>query len=88
MNNFHFFLDGKKIAIKKNQTILDAVLKAGINLDYSCNTGSCGTCIAYIIEGNYKNTIEASFPCDEQEILTCISTVDNNNLKLKLKKYP
>jgi ferredoxin-NADP reductase len=39
------------IAVQPGQTILDALLSAGINVNYACSEGVCGTCETRLIEG-------------------------------------
>jgi tetrachlorobenzoquinone reductase len=39
------------IAVQPGQTILDALLAAGINANYACTEGVCGTCETRVIEG-------------------------------------
>jgi len=38
--------------ISSGETVLDAALRLGIDLDTSCSSGICGSCSSYIIEGN------------------------------------
>jgi tetrachlorobenzoquinone reductase len=42
---------GRTIAIPAGKTILDAVLDAGIAVNYACTEGVCGTCETRVIEG-------------------------------------
>ena len=39
------------IAVQAGQTILDALLEAGISANYACAEGVCGTCETRVIEG-------------------------------------
>jgi ferredoxin-NADP reductase len=39
------------IAVQPGQTILDALLSAGVNVNYACSEGVCGTCETKVIEG-------------------------------------
>jgi vanillate O-demethylase ferredoxin subunit len=39
------------IAVQAGQTILDALLEAGISANYACTEGVCGTCETRVIEG-------------------------------------
>ena len=39
------------IAVQPGQTILDALLSAGVNANYACSEGVCGTCETRVIEG-------------------------------------
>lgn len=41
----------RTIAIKPGQTILDALLEAGIAANYACTEGVCGTCETRVIDG-------------------------------------
>ena len=42
----------RTIAVPAGQTILDALLEAGISANYACTEGVCGTCETRVIEGN------------------------------------
>ena len=42
---------GQTIAVQAGQTILDALLEAGISANYACAEGVCGTCETRVIEG-------------------------------------
>jgi tetrachlorobenzoquinone reductase len=41
----------RTIAVQAGQTILDALLEAGISANYACTEGVCGTCETRVIEG-------------------------------------
>jgi tetrachlorobenzoquinone reductase len=41
----------RTIAVQAGQTILDALLEAGVSANYACTEGVCGTCETRIIEG-------------------------------------
>jgi vanillate O-demethylase ferredoxin subunit len=42
---------GQELAIAPGQTILDALLDAGLEIEYSCFEGVCGTCEVRVLEG-------------------------------------
>ena len=46
-------MDGEKIdlEVKKSETILDAALENDIDLPYSCQSGVCTACMAYLKSG-------------------------------------
>lgn len=41
----------RAIAVRAGQTILDALLEAGISVNYACAEGVCGTCETRVVEG-------------------------------------
>ena len=45
---------GASFLVQGCETILQAALAAGMDLDYSCQQGTCGTCKALIISGEVK----------------------------------
>ena len=42
---------GRTITVPNGQTILRTVLDAGIEADFSCSMGGCGTCETRVVEG-------------------------------------
>jgi ferredoxin len=45
------FRSGRTIAVPPGKTILKTLLEAGIDVDFSCAMGGCGTCETRIVEG-------------------------------------
>lgn len=39
------------VDVRAEQTILDALLEHGIDVDYSCCEGTCGTCVVKLLDG-------------------------------------
>lgn len=63
-----------EVEITPNQTILDAVLKAGIDAPYSCQGGVCSSCIAKTTDGQAqmkKNTVLTDSEINMGLVLTC-----------------
>lgn len=52
--NLEFNGNQYQLEVIKGKTILDSALDAGVELPYSCQTGSCNTCIAKVLEGRLK----------------------------------
>ena len=42
---------GHTFPSEENDTILEAALRAGIPLNYGCNNGNCGDCLAWLVSG-------------------------------------
>lgn len=71
---------GQVIAVREDQTVLDACLRAGVWLPHACGHGVCGTCKVQVLEGDCEHN-EASgfalmdFEREEGKILACCTTV-------------
>jgi len=64
------------ISIKKNESILEAALAAGLDAPYSCKGGVCASCMAKITEGEAKMTKNMALTDSEISegfVLTCQS---------------
>lgn len=71
-------LDGhtRQFAMDRASTVLEAGLRAGIELPYSCRAGVCSTCRAQVTEGEVD--MDANFSLEDYElargyVLTCQS---------------
>ena len=60
---FHIQLQpsGRVFAAEKNETLLEAALRSGIALKYSCNTGACGECAGKVVTGEVRETQHHDF---------------------------
>jgi ferredoxin-NADP reductase len=67
---------GVTIAVGADQTVLDAVLDAGVNADFSCREGTCGTCEVAVLGGRPDHR-DSVLDKDEQEagdvMMICVS---------------
>ncbi|MEG9295481.1 PDR/VanB family oxidoreductase [Mangrovibacillus sp. Mu-81] len=85
---FEVALDsGRIISVRKDQTLLDALLEEGIQTPYSCRTGRCGTCELNVIQGEVEHF--DMFYNKEQKsshrvILPCVSRAASEKLILEL----
>lgn len=43
--------DGRRIAVSSGKTILDTLLDNGVEVQYACSSGVCGTCRVGVIDG-------------------------------------
>ncbi|MGY3622879.1 1,2-phenylacetyl-CoA epoxidase subunit PaaE [Bradyrhizobium sp. USDA 10063] len=69
-------IDGKRreVPVAEDEAILDAALRAGIDLPFACKGGMCSTCRAKLVEG--KAEMEVNYSLEPWElqagfILTC-----------------
>ena len=69
--------DGKCFEVFSGETILEASIRSGIHLEYSCKDGRCGVCKAKLNSGETYEIIKSNFLTDEDKIknniLTCCS---------------
>ena len=69
-------IDGKRrdVAVAEGEAILDAALRAGVDLPFACKGGMCSTCRARLVAGKAEMDINYSLEPWELEagfILTC-----------------
>jgi ring-1,2-phenylacetyl-CoA epoxidase subunit PaaE len=71
-------LDGKRtdVPVADGEAVLDAALRAGLDLPYACKGGMCCTCRARLVEG--AATMAANYSLEKWEmdagfVLTCQS---------------
>ncbi|MBE1530850.1 ferredoxin--NADP reductase [Actinomadura algeriensis] len=80
-------LDGetRTLAWPRNQLLLDALLRAGVDAPYSCREGSCAACACVVLEG--EATMDANTVLDEQDladglVLACQARAVGDRLKI------
>ena len=69
-------IDGKRreVPVAEGEAILDAALRAGMDLPFACKGGMCSTCRAKLVEGSAQMEVNYSLEPWELEagfILTC-----------------
>jgi ring-1,2-phenylacetyl-CoA epoxidase subunit PaaE len=69
-------IDGKRreVPVAEGEAILDAALRAGMDLPFACKGGMCSTCRAKLVEGQAEMEVNYSLEPWELEkgfILTC-----------------
>ncbi|WP_041651546.1 2Fe-2S iron-sulfur cluster-binding protein [Marinomonas posidonica] len=67
--------ESKQFDVQDDQSILDAALKSGLVLEYSCKNGQCGVCKATLLKGDVVE-LQAQLALSDRErndkkILTC-----------------
>lgn len=79
---------GRHFDAETNESLLDAGLRQGLSLAYSCRTGRCSTCKARVLGGETRALMaETGLPDSERNegwILTC-SRAASSDLKLQME---
>ena len=74
MDDIHVRLDGAGLAIRSNESILDACLRSAIELPFSCRAGSCHTCLLRCSEGEVPEAAQRGLPLELRQrgyLLAC-----------------
>lgn len=76
---------GKTLQVGSDQTILDAVLAAGVAAPHSCRAGHCRTCAVKVLAGEPDHRDTALSPAErEHSMCPCISRAKGERLVLDL----
>ncbi|MEJ7646092.1 MAG: 2Fe-2S iron-sulfur cluster-binding protein [Chryseolinea sp.] len=62
------------VIVNPNESILDAALKAKLNINYSCKSGVCSSCAARLLRGNVTMGLTLGLTVKEKQsnvVLTC-----------------
>ena len=53
-HSIRFQCSDRELIAAPGESILDTAIRAGLNVDYGCNNGNCGRCVARVIEGEIQ----------------------------------
>jgi ferredoxin len=70
---------------RSGDTLLQTARSAGLQAPYSCETGSCGTCMARVVEGSARMVNNDALEDDEVAegyVLTCQSLPTSPTIRL------
>lgn len=82
---------GKQITVKEGQTLLDGIIRHGLQVAYGCRHGNCALCKAKVIDGEYEIMERVtdysllSFERDEGYVLLC-STIPESDLVVEIEE--
>ena len=51
----------KRFVVEHGEAVLEAALKAGLNVAYGCNNGNCGLCSARLLEGEINRIKDSDY---------------------------
>jgi len=77
--NVKILPSGNDFFVEGSESILDASVRAGLNLAHGCSSGNCGICKARLVSGEIYKTREHDYKLSDREqqmgyILTCSNT--------------
>ncbi len=78
---------GKTITVDSGETLLDAVLRSGVDSPFSCREGTCGTCEATVLEGipDHRDSVLTEDEQAENDcMMICVSRSCTPKLTLDL----
>lgn len=76
---------GRQVEVAPGESILAALLSAGVDVDYSCEEGTCGTCITRFLTGEPDHRDSVLMPSERADrIALCCSRAGSGGLTLDL----
>jgi len=78
---------GSNVKVPSGKSLLDALLDAGIEVEYSCREGVCGSCETAVIEGcpdHRDSVLSSSERASNKTMMVCVSGCKGNRLVLDL----
>ena len=77
---------GQTVQVPAKQSILDALLEAGVKQDYDCRVGTCGTCAVTVVEGeaDHRDNVLLDAEKAEKRMCTCVSRALTPRLVINL----
>ena len=66
---------GVTVACAANETLLEALERAGVGVPYACRAGSCGACVTTVLSGelDHRDTLLSDAERAEGKMLVCVS---------------
>jgi ferredoxin-NADP reductase/predicted pyridoxine 5'-phosphate oxidase superfamily flavin-nucleotide-binding protein len=78
---------GKLLEVAADQTILDAMLEAGVDTAFSCRAGNCKTCAVKVLDGEAEHrdsALSMAERTDYQLFCPCVSRAKSDHLVLDI----
>jgi CDP-4-dehydro-6-deoxyglucose reductase, E3 len=79
---------GHQFPVEGRDSLLQAALRAGLNMSYGCGDGSCGMCKVRVTEGDVARCAPSDYPLSEAEkaqghVLACAHTAASSELTIE-----
>jgi len=78
---------GRQIEVAADQTILDAMLDAGVDSPYSCKAGNCKSCAVKVLDGEPDHMDSALSTAEKEDyslMCPCVSRAKGEHLSLDI----
>ncbi|MFE3837612.1 PDR/VanB family oxidoreductase [Pseudogemmobacter sonorensis] len=78
---------GMEVTVPAGKTIIDALVEAGVRVNYSCREGVCGTCETRVIDGvpdHKDNVLSDREKASNKVIMICCSSAKSDRLVLDI----
>jgi len=75
-----------KLTVRADETLLDAMLDAGLDAPFSCKAGNCRTCAVKVIEGDVEHHDKALSRADREDsqlMCPCVSRASSDCLVIE-----
>lgn len=85
--NIHLARDGRTLPVEAGQSILDVLLDSGIDVQYACSEGVCGTCKTTVLDGipdHRDDCLSDEEKAQNKAIMVCCSGSLSKTLTLDL----
>ncbi len=68
-----------EVTARDDEPVLDAAVRAGLNVDYGCNNGNCGRCSARLLDGSitkirHYDYVQSAAEKEQKQFLMCSYT--------------
>ena len=77
------------VATRSGETLLEAGLRAGLNLPYECRAGGCGVCVCTVLNGrvdhgNYQpSALSAAMRTRGQALMCCATALEDLEIEIE-----
>jgi NAD(P)H-flavin reductase/ferredoxin len=65
---FGALINGRRVAVERKETLLDAALRGGVDFPNSCRVGGCASCKCQLVSGRVKELTESAYILSDEEV--------------------
>jgi len=82
----HIQSSGQTLTVPADETLLDTLLDNGIDVDFGCQSGACGTCTVNVVDGapDHRDTTLSDDDRSKGIMCACVSRAKTASLTLDL----